>query len=63
MAFQSPATLYYGVQLYRPRGLTGKNLSDEEIPRRPNGDFELYLTSLSPQELPVSIAVCAPPAQ
>jgi hypothetical protein len=51
----APATLYYGVQLYRAKGETGKNMSDEEIPRRPNGDFELYLTALTAEELPVRL--------
>ena len=48
-----PATLYYGVQLYRSSGETGKNMSDDEIPRKPNGDFELFITAVKPEKLPV----------
>ena len=49
----APATLYYGVQLYRSSGETGKNMSDDEIPRKPNGDFELFITAVKPEKLPV----------
>ena len=57
-SFAHPATLYYGVQLYRSKGDTGRNMSDEEIPRRPNGDFELFLTATPTDQLPVRSRSC-----
>ena len=55
------ATVYYGIQLYRAKGATGNNLPDHQIPRKANGDFELYITAIPPNQLPVTQSGGRPP--
>lgn len=50
-----PTTLYFGIQLYRSKGLPGNHIPDTAIPRDSEGNFEVIVTAEDPASLPANL--------